>query len=55
MIDNASVSLIELEDEQAARVLSIGWSPHPGWLRAPTPEILKKEEGQQQEAGEQKT
>ncbi len=41
MIDNASVSLIELEDEQPPRVLSIGWSPHPGWLKAPIPEILK--------------
>jgi broad specificity phosphatase PhoE len=55
MIDNASVSLIELEDEQPPRVLSIGWSPHPGWLKVPTPEILKKEKDAQEEVGEQKT
>ena len=41
-IDNASVSLIELENEQPPQVVAIGWSPHPGWLKAPTPEILKK-------------
>ncbi|GAC1398861.1 MAG: hypothetical protein NVSMB49_07740 [Ktedonobacteraceae bacterium] len=41
-IDNASVSLIELENEQPPQVVAIGWSPSPGWLKAPTPEILKK-------------
>ncbi len=41
-IDNASVSLVELENEQPPHVIAIGWSPSPGWLKAPTPEILKK-------------
>ena len=41
-IDNASVSLIELEKEQPPQVVAISWSPHPGWLKAPTPEILKQ-------------
>ncbi len=41
-IDNASVSLVELENEQSPHVIAIGWSPNPGWLKAPTPEILKK-------------
>ncbi len=53
MIDNASVSLIELEDEQPPRVLSIGWSPHPGWLKAPIPEILKPK-ALEEEVSEQK-
>lgn len=51
-IDNASVSLIELENEQPPQVVAIGWSPHPGWLKAPTPEILKKP-APSQETGEQ--
>ncbi len=41
-IDNASVSLVELENEQPPQVIAISWSPNPGWLKAPTPEILKK-------------
>lgn len=53
-IDNASVSLVEIEDEQAPHVVAIGWSPSPGWLKAPTPEILKKSDKAQEE-GEQKT
>ena len=53
-IDNASVSLVELENEQPPQVVAISWSPHPGWLKAPTPEILKKptpteEQGEQKE------
>ncbi len=51
-IDNASVSLIELEDEKPPQVVAIGWSPNPGWLKAPTPEILKKPTPSE-EAGEQ--
>jgi probable phosphoglycerate mutase len=35
MIDNASVSLIELDSEQSPRVLAIGWNPQPGWLKLP--------------------
>lgn len=36
-IDNASVSIIELEPEQRPRVTAIGWNPQPGWLKPPTP------------------
>ena len=36
MIDNASVSLIELDPEQSPRVLAIGWNPQPGWLKLPS-------------------
>jgi broad specificity phosphatase PhoE len=33
-IDNASVSLVEIDPENnhAVRMIGIGWSPHPGWL-----------------------
>lgn len=52
-IDNASVSLIELEGEHRPRVIAVGWNPHPGWLKPPTPESEQpKAEGQQE--GEQK-
>ena len=54
LIDNASVSLVELEKDQRPRVLSIGWSPHPGWLKPPVLEE-KKSTDPAQEAGEQKT
>jgi len=57
LIDNASVSLIELEKEQRPHVLAIGWNPHPGWLKPPLPEMLKSPDlpHEAQEAGEQKT
>ena len=61
-IDNASVSLIEFEKEPPPHVVAIGWSPNPGWLKAPTPEILKpkdeakkEEETLEQKEGEQKS
>jgi len=33
-IDNASVSLLEIDPENihAVRMIGVGWSPHPGWL-----------------------
>ncbi len=34
-IDNASVSIVEIEDEEHSRVIAIGWSPRPGWLKLP--------------------
>src|SRR5881275_832571 len=41
-IDNASVSIVEIESEsehiQHTRVIAIGWSPRPGWLK---PAILE--------------
>lgn len=36
-IDNASVSIVELEPEQRPRVVAVGWSPRPGWLTPPVP------------------
>lgn len=39
-IDNASVSMIELEEEQRPRVMAIGWNPRPGWLTPPPPPVL---------------
>lgn len=54
MIENASVSLVEIEEGQRTRVLSIGWSPRPGWLTPPI-EVAKKEVPEQEEAGEQRT
>ena len=54
MIDNASVSLVELRDEGRPRIIAIGWSPKPGWLKPPTPEPEPANaEGQRE--GEQKT
>ena len=40
-IDNASVSLVELDPEHQPRVLAIGWNPQPGWLKPPAPESEK--------------
>jgi broad specificity phosphatase PhoE len=41
MIDNASVSLVELDPDHNPRVLSIGWNPQPGWLKLPVTENEK--------------
>jgi broad specificity phosphatase PhoE len=56
-IDNASVSLVELEKDLPPRVVAIGWSPHPGWLKPPALEGPKADSTQLQEQviGEQKT
>jgi probable phosphoglycerate mutase len=53
LIDNASVSLVELDSERRPRVLAIGWNPHPGWLKPPIPEAEKVDQEGQVE-GEQK-
>ena len=45
-IENASVSIVELEQEQRPRVVSIGWSPRPGWLKPPVPVPVQTEEAQ---------
>lgn len=44
-IDNASVSLVEIDTESVhpARVIAVGWSPHPGWLKPPLPEPQKED------------
>ena len=33
IIDNASVSIVELGAEDQPRVLTVSWSPQPGWLQ----------------------
>jgi probable phosphoglycerate mutase len=53
MIDNASVSLVELDPEHSPRVLAISWNPQPGWLKLPLPEAEKPGVGSHAE-GEQK-
>lgn len=56
LIDNASVCLVEIDKENLhpVRVVAIGWSPHPGWLK---PTILehRKDETPAHQNGEQKT
>jgi probable phosphoglycerate mutase len=44
-IDNASVSMVELEDEQRPRIVAIGWNPQPGWLKPPAPPASVLEKG----------
>jgi probable phosphoglycerate mutase len=34
-IDNASVSVVQIDEEERLRVVAIGWTPRPGWLRPP--------------------
>lgn len=38
MIDNASVSIVEVEDGKRPLMVAVGWSPKPGWLKPPTSE-----------------
>jgi len=33
LIDNASVSVVDLEADRRPQVIAIGWSPQPGWLQ----------------------
>jgi len=46
-IDNASVSMVELEEEQRPRVVAISWNPRPGWLTPPplTPDLVAVQAG----------
>ena len=54
-IENASVSIIELEDDHKPRVVAIGWSPNPGWLKPPLPQqkgeggVMQEDEQQEDE------
>ena len=34
-IDNASVSVVEVDTEERLRVVAISWTPRPGWLQPP--------------------
>ena len=38
LIDNASVSIVEVEDGKRPRIVAISWSPKPGWLKPPMSE-----------------
>jgi broad specificity phosphatase PhoE len=42
-IDNASVSMVEIDQEEHPHVVSIGWNPQPGWLKPRAPEPPKSE------------
>ncbi len=53
LIDNASVSVVELEAGQPPHVRAIGWSPTPAWLEPPAP-VSRNPTGEEQVAGEQK-
>ena len=43
-IDNASVTTIEIDNENHPHVVSIGWNPQPGWLKPPATEEPKPEQ-----------
>ena len=56
-IENASVSLVEIDSEhvQQTRVIAVGWSPRPGWLKPAILEAKKnKEDTSLDENNEQK-
>jgi probable phosphoglycerate mutase len=53
-IDNASVSVVQIDKEERLRVVAIGWTPRPGWLRPPPIEEEEKT-NLVQEASQQKT
>jgi broad specificity phosphatase PhoE len=56
-IDNASVSVVEIDTESihTARVIAVGWSPHPGWLKPPIEPQKEEAPASEKAAGEQKT
>src|SRR5205814_131992 len=54
MIDNASVSLIEMDSDHSPRVLAIGWNPQPGWLKLPSLNT-EKQGAESHVQGEQKS
>ena len=53
LIDNASVSVVELKAGQPPRVRAIGWSPTPAWLERPAP-ASRHPTSEEHVAGEQK-
>lgn len=57
-IDNASVSIVELEDAQHPHVVAIGWNPSPAWLKqrvTPDPTSQAEEPPAEKPAGETQT
>jgi probable phosphoglycerate mutase len=53
-IDNASVSVVQIDKEERLRVVAIGWTPRPGWLKPPLVEGEEKT-NLVQETSQQKT
>lgn len=51
-IENASVSIVELEPEQRPRIVAIGWSPQPGWLTPPASTLDPTGEEPENQAGD---
>ncbi len=47
MIDNASVSIVEIEEEQTPHIVAIGWNPRPGWLKPPAPPQTEEQSRQE--------
>jgi len=43
VIDNSSVSIVEVEDDKQPRIVAISWNPKPGWLEAPKTETERKQ------------
>ena len=40
-VDNASVSIVELNDGAMPHIVTLSWSPRPGWLKPPMLEKLE--------------
>ncbi len=52
MIENASVSVVELEADHRPRVLAVDWEPYPGWLQ-PSTCATEQPRSEEQVVGEQ--
>jgi broad specificity phosphatase PhoE len=52
-IDNASVSIVEIDREEHSRVVAVGWCSRPGWLNPPLP-LVENNINLVQETSEQK-
>jgi len=54
-IDNASVSMVEIDKKEHPHVVSIGWNPQPGWLKPPAPEPAQPATAQSEAAKPQES
>jgi probable phosphoglycerate mutase len=52
VIENASVSIVELQADHQPRILAIDWEPQPGWLQ-PEAHPSEQAKSEEQVAGEQ--
>jgi broad specificity phosphatase PhoE len=52
MIENASVSVVELEADHRPRILAVDWEPDPGWLQ-PSTRAIEQPRSEEQVVGEQ--